>query len=245
MYPSGIGLAISKHLLSLPEKHNVILVARTTPSALTQLESGHRGRVKLVTADFVDLTSAQLVLDSSTSAFGSLDGLIVNHGILGEVQRVTNSTVDGWRQTFDVNFFSVVGIVQAALPALRESKGRIIFTSSGAAQNAYSTWGAYGASKAALNHLAMTLKNEEPDVTTVSIRPGVVDSDMQKEIREVHHTTMDEKDREKFLEAKEKGKLLRPEQPGNVIARLAIAAPKVLSGKFLSWDDETLKEFQD
>jgi NAD(P)-dependent dehydrogenase (short-subunit alcohol dehydrogenase family) len=197
-----------------------------------------------VTADFADLTSAQLVLDSATSAFGSLDGLIVNHGILGEVQRVTNSTVDGWRQTFDVNFFSVVGIVQAALPALRKSKGRIIFTSSGAAQNAYSTWGAYGASKAALNHLAMTLKNEEPDVTTVSIRPGVVDSDMQKEIREVHHTTMDEKDRNKFLEAKEKGKLLRPEQPGNVIARLVIGAPKELSGRFLSWDDEALREFQ-
>jgi NAD(P)-dependent dehydrogenase (short-subunit alcohol dehydrogenase family) len=197
-----------------------------------------------VTADFADFTSAQLVLDSAMSAFGSLDGLIVNHGILGEVQRVTNSTVDGWRQTFDVNFFSVVGIVQAALPALRKSKGRIIFTSSGAAQNAYSTWGAYGASKAALNHLAMTLKNEEPDVITVSVRPGVVDSDMQKEIREVHHTTMDEKDREKFLEAKEKGKLLRPEQPGNVIARLVIGAPKELSGKFLSWDDEGLKEFQ-
>lgn len=241
----GIGLAISQQLLSLPENHKVILVARTTPSALKQLESRHHSRVKLVTADFADRTTADHVLETALSTFGGLDSLVVNHGILGEVQRVVNSTFEGWKNTFDVNFFSVVGLVQAALPALRKSKGRIIFTSSGAAQNAYSTWGAYGASKAALNHLAMTLKNEEPDVTTVSIRPGVVDSDMQKEIREVHHSTMDEKDREKFLEAKEKGKLLRPEQPGNVIAALAVTAPKELSGKFLSWDDEALKEFQD
>jgi NAD(P)-dependent dehydrogenase (short-subunit alcohol dehydrogenase family) len=39
--------------------------------------------------------------------------------------------------------------------------------------------GAYGSSKAALNHLARTLAVEEPDVTTVAVRPGVVDTDMQ------------------------------------------------------------------
>jgi hypothetical protein len=63
------------------------------------------------------------------------------------------------------------------------------------------------------------LKNDEPHVTTLCIGPGVVDSDMQKEIREVHHKTMDIQDWEKFPEAKEKGTLLKPEQAGNVIAR--------------------------
>jgi NAD(P)-dependent dehydrogenase (short-subunit alcohol dehydrogenase family) len=170
--------------------------------------------------------------------------VIVNHGTLGEVQRIADCTVKGWEHTFHVNLFAVVSVVQAALPSLRKSEGRIIFTSSGAAQNAYASWGAYGASKAALNHLAMTLKNEEPDVTVVSIRPGVVDTDMQKEIREEHEAAMDEKDREKFLEAKKTGKLLRPEQPGNVIAKLALGAPKELNGMFLSWNDEVLQDFQ-
>lgn len=236
----------------------MLLISRTTPEPLLDLESQYPDRVRLFASDLshdgsgggaviqaLRHTESMEDLSESLQHSGTLHGLVVNHGTLGEVQRVANSSTEGWLHTFHVNLFSVVSIVQAALPALRKGKGTIIFTSSGAAQNAYSTWGAYGASKAALNHLAMTLKNEEPDVTTLSIRPGVVDSDMQREIREVHNATMDEKDRVKFLEAKRMGTLLRPEQPGNVIAKLAVGAPKELSGQFLSWNDEVLKDFQD
>lgn len=95
-----------------------------------------------------------------------------------------------------------------------------------------------------LNHIALTLSVEEPLVTTVSIRPGVVDTEMQREIREVHAEAMSEKDRGKFKGLKEGGTLLRPEQPGHVIARLAVGAGKELNGKFLSWDSEELGKFQ-
>lgn len=128
---------------------------------------------------------------------------------------------------------------------MRESKGRIVLCSSGAATNTYATWGAYGASKAALNHLAGTLATEEKDVTTVSIRPGVVDTDMQVSIRETHSSNMDETDAAKFHELKQTGGLLRPDQPGNVMAKLAVDAPKELSGKFLSWNDGALSAFQE
>jgi NAD(P)-dependent dehydrogenase (short-subunit alcohol dehydrogenase family) len=80
----------------------------------------------------------------------------------------------------------------------------------------------------------MTLAVEEPDVTTVSIRPGVVDTEMQVEVRG-HNSLMDEKDAEKFKTLFETGKLLKPEQPGNVMARLAVEASKDLSGKFLRY----------
>lgn len=56
-----------------------------------------------------------------------------------------------------------------------------------------------------MNHLALTLKVEEPDITTIAIRPGVVDTEMQRELREVHHERMDKKDREKFMSAKANG----------------------------------------
>jgi NAD(P)-dependent dehydrogenase (short-subunit alcohol dehydrogenase family) len=78
----------------------------------------------------------------------------------------------------------------------------------------------------------MTLAVEEPDVTTVSVRPGVVDTDMQVEVRG-HNSVMDAKDVQKFKGLHEDGKLLKPEQPGNVMARLAVQAEKGLSGKFL------------
>jgi NAD(P)-dependent dehydrogenase (short-subunit alcohol dehydrogenase family) len=99
-----------------------------------------------------------------------------------------------------------------------------------------------------LNHVALTLGAEEPDVTTISIRPGVVDTEMQREIREVHHEQMSDKDRTKFAGLKTEGGLLRPEQPGHVIAKLAAAEAdevKGFSGKFLSWNDESLSMFQE
>jgi len=143
------------------------------------------------------------------------------------------SSLGASNQKPSANAYSHRNQIRDALPLLRQSKGSIIFTSSGAASNAYSSWGAYGASKAAINHLAMTLKNEEPDVTTVSIRPGVVDTAMQVDIREKYLKNMDEKDQAKFGSVKRERKLLSPEKPGNVIAELAIRAEKELSGLFL------------
>ena len=138
-------------------------------------------------------------------------------------------------QCLNQNFssFSVKTQIRQALPHLRASRGRIIFVSSGAAVSAYSGWGAYGASKAAVNHLAMTLAVEEPDVVSVVVRPGIVDTEMQRALREDHFTRLAPKDQEKFSGLKKDGKLLQPEQPGNVIARLALEAGKDLTGKFL------------
>ena len=68
---------------------------------------------------------------------------------------------------------------------------------------------------------------------------------MQREIREVHHETMSEGDKEKFAGLKREGGLLRAEQPGGVIARLAVqGGVEGLRGKFLSWNDEMLAGFQ-
>jgi NAD(P)-dependent dehydrogenase (short-subunit alcohol dehydrogenase family) len=83
----------------------------------------------------------------------------------------------------------------------------------------------------------MTLKSEEPRVTTVAIRPGVVDTAMQKDIRETFLKNMDDKDQRKFMGAKEDGKLLPPEKPGETIAEAALKADKALSGQFLRWVD--------
>ena len=122
--------------------------------------------------------------------------------------------------------------VKSALPALRKSKGCILLTSSGASLNGYTSWGAYGASKAALNHLAVTLSVEEPDVTSIAVRPGVVDTQMQKDVRE-KHSAMRDTDTAQFRDLYKEGKLLRPDQPGNVMAKLVLNGPSTLSGKFL------------
>lgn len=55
---------------------------------------------------------------------------------------------------------------------------------------------------------------------------------------------MSEADHLKYVNAHREGTLLRPEQPGTVIAELALRAAKGLSGKFLNWDATELQEYQ-
>jgi NAD(P)-dependent dehydrogenase (short-subunit alcohol dehydrogenase family) len=98
---------------------------------------------------------------------------------------------------------------------------------------AVSTWGAYGASKAAMNHLAGQLACEEPEVTSISVRPGVVDTEMQRELRDVHSAIMTEKDNEKFLGLHKRGQLLKPSDPGDVMAKMVLHPPRELNGNFV------------
>ena len=117
------------------------------------------------------------------------------------------------------------------IPILRLSKGRVIFTSSGAARHSYVGWGAYSASKSALKSLSDTLAIEEPDIITMSVEPGTVDTDMQRDIREKHISAMDEKEHQRFISLHEDGKLASPEGPGHLMANLVLNAPKELNGQ--------------
>ena len=238
----GIGLAIAHYLLK--QSHKLVVVARSE-GPLRELEKQYKDNVAVCAGDLTDFSLGQKAVDLATQRFQKLDGLIINHGVLDPVKRIADCTAEEWRAGYDANFFSAVAMSKAALGELRKSKGCIVFVSSGAAINAYPSWGAYGSAKAAMNHLAMTLANEEKDITSISVRPGVVDTEMQTDIRQKHNTAMDEKDAARFKELKETGGLLRPEQPGHVMARLVLNAPKELSGKFVDWKGEELKAFQD
>ncbi|KAI4249150.1 MAG: hypothetical protein L6R40_000608 [Gallowayella cf. fulva] len=228
----GIGFAAAEYLIN--HSHNVVLVARSA-EALKMLQAKAPDRVSICVGDLADFSLGEKSVEIANKDFGRLDGLILNHGMLEPATRIADSDPNAWRQCFDVNFFSLVALVKAAVPSLRVSNGRVVFTSSGASTKAYSTWGAYGASKAAMNHLNLTLAAEEPSLTSISVRPGVVDTQMQIDIREVHSALMDEKDVTKFRNLHQQGQLVKPEQPGRVIAKLAVGAQKQLSGQFLEY----------
>ena len=84
-----------------------------------------------------------------------------------------------------------------------------------------------------MNHFTRQLAVEEPSITSIAVRPGVVDTDMQRQLRDVHSAVMAEKDNEKFLGLHQAGKLLRPDQPGHVMAKMVLDPPKGLSGKYV------------
>ncbi|KAE8351942.1 hypothetical protein BDV28DRAFT_136045 [Aspergillus coremiiformis] len=239
----GIGLAIAKYLLTSPQSHNVVLIARSV-EPLQKLKEEYTKQVEVLNGDLVDLSIGQKAVDLALQSFGRLDGMVLNHGVLGQVGKIAQADPEQWKHAFDVNFISFVAFIKAGLPALRESKGTIIFTSSGAAVSAYRGWGLYGVTKAAINHLALSLGEEESDVTTIAVRPGMVDTEMQRELREDHATTLEPQMHSKFTTVHKEGKLLKPEQPGHVMAKLVLGAPKELSGKFLTWNDKALGAFQ-
>jgi hypothetical protein len=65
---------------------------------------------------------------------------------------------------------------------------------------------------------------------------------MQREIREFGGVHMAPGDHDSFIREKKEGSLLKPEDPGQVIAGLAVNGPESLSGEFVSWDDPRCHE---
>jgi NAD(P)-dependent dehydrogenase (short-subunit alcohol dehydrogenase family) len=113
-------------------------------------------------------------------------------------------------------------LTQAALPYLRQHRGRVINVSSGAATYAIPGWGAYCTAKGALNQFNRVLSIEEEMVTAVAVRPGVIDTDMQAIIRQMGAVGMPESAYQRFVQMREAGELLPPEAPGGAIAVLAL-----------------------
>ena len=153
---------------------------------------------------------------------------------------VADANVADWRRHFEVNLFSCVSLTQATLPLLRESRGKVIAVSSGAARSPLAGWSAYSCGKAALNMFVECLAREEKEITSIAVRPGMVDTAMQLKVREEGKDVMGP-DHNKFADTHSAGKLLLPQVPAEVIVNLAERAPQDWSGLYLSWDDERVK----
>ncbi|KAI0967856.1 short-chain dehydrogenase [Xylaria arbuscula] len=236
----GLGLAIAQALLR--ESHKVFLVARSE-GELQKLKTQHGDSVDYASADLAELRVAPKIVASTLKAFGKIDGLVINHSTLSPITKIADSDAEEWRRAFDANIFSAVALVKESISELRKSNGRVIFVSSGASSNAYAGWGAYGTSKAALDHLCAHLAVEEPSITAVTVSPGKVDTAMQKQIREEGQTGMSPDIHASFVAEHENGRLLNPDQPGTVIAKLAIGATRTLAGKHYRCGKQQLSQW--
>ncbi|GAA5910477.1 hypothetical protein JCM5296_007189 [Sporobolomyces johnsonii] len=250
----GLGLATLELLLKAGA--NVVAVQRSSTPELEALASTYPGVLVISKGDVSVDADNKAVVELAMQAFGRLDALILNAGTLHPLGTYRNlvGKLDEYKNLFDVNFFSLVSIVGHAVPYLNEREGkdelkdgeptgRVILVSSGAAVGGIAGWGAYNASKAAVNSLGRTLANEEPNIVTVSVRPGVVATEMQEKIRSIGGEHMTEADHARFTGLHERGELLPPQAPGAVLAGLALKAPKELSGGFVNWNDEKMGEY--
>jgi len=242
----GIGLATTSILIR-KFNANVVALSRSKTRELVQLEAESKALL-VIECDVSNEDALRDAIALTEKTFGNIDGIILNAAKLEPLCRIGDETpLSAWKDHFDVNFFSLVVGVKAALPSLRKSElgGRIVMISSGAAVKGSPGWAPYAASKAAMNSLCRTLSEEELSVTSIAIRPGVVETSMTLLLREAGAEHLSPEAHDNFTKLHANGKLLKPEQPAHVIASLALHAPQTLSGQFVSWDDDACKQFRE
>lgn len=105
-----------------------------------------------------DLTKDEDLINS-IDKIKDIDVLICNAGF-GISGAIEFQDINEIKKQFELNFFSQTKLVKLAIPFLKKSKGKIIFTSSLASEFAIPFQSFYSASKAALEDYAMALSNE-------------------------------------------------------------------------------------
>lgn len=177
---SGLGLALVQALTA--RGANVAFVARTASSVeRTARSSGAHGIVGDVgRKDDIDRIALQ-----AAGMLGGVDILINNASSLGFVplSLLADTECEALEKALAVNFVGPFRLTKALLGALvssaREGRGAVVVNiSSDAAVGAYPTWGAYGASKAALRHLTAIWGEETAaeGVRFLSFDPGDMDT---------------------------------------------------------------------
>lgn len=223
---------------------NIVAIARSKDDLDLLVKKYGLDRVGIVVGDVSETSTSKSAVDLAIKKFGSINSVILNAGVLSPVNPIAKAEIEKWKTLFDINFFAPLDLIQQSLPHLRESHGNVIAVLSGASTSAYFGWGAYGASKAALNHLIQSLVAEEPEISAISVAPGVVNTAMQADIRDVFGANMTKESLQKFVDLHKNDQLLPPEIPATIYANLALNGwGKELNGKYLRYNDANLESY--
>jgi NAD(P)-dependent dehydrogenase (short-subunit alcohol dehydrogenase family) len=146
-----------------------------------QLEAGGT-RVVAVAGDVAEPAHRQALV-AAVTGLGRLDALVNNASTLGQspLPPLAGYPLEVMRRVFEVNVLAPMALIQATLPLLAATGGRILNITSDAAVEAYEGWGGYGASKAALEQLSRVLAAEEPALRVYWADPGDMNTRMHQE----------------------------------------------------------------
>ncbi|TGE10359.1 SDR family NAD(P)-dependent oxidoreductase [Hymenobacter fodinae] len=210
----GLGKALAEAALQIPDiavlgvsRHATIAHERYTHQPL----------------DLSDMLAVQNNLHKVFTARPDAESitLINNAAVLGDIGYLGEHQNEHFEFVFDVNTVAPAMFMNTFLSAYSSlSVPRTILNiSSGAAQRAVDGWGAYSASKAALDALSRTAQKEQ-DIRGTGIRirslsPGILDTPMQAHIRTADQHSFSEA--AKFAGFFEEGKLAKPEEVASKI----------------------------
>ncbi|MEE2774161.1 MAG: SDR family oxidoreductase [Pseudomonadota bacterium] len=131
-------------------------------------------------------SDVERAVKKTVEIFGRIDVLINNAAAIKPIAYLTEACIEDWDKVIDINIKGVFYGNRCAIPHMLKNKGgTIISVSSGAAFNSIEAWSAYCTSKAGLSMLTACTNLEYGlrGIRTMSLLPGTVATQMQKEIK--------------------------------------------------------------
>jgi len=177
---SGIGRAVAEALAGRGAK---VVLADRNASLLQEVAEAIKtvgGAAQAVPLDVTDAPAVKALVDDTVSAYGRLDYVFNNAGVVvfGEAR---DYTYEDWRRVIDVDFLGVVNGVAAAYPVMvRQGFGHIVNTASAAGLIPVSHMASYVASKHGVVGLSYALRMEGAalGVKVSVVCPGIIRTPM-------------------------------------------------------------------
>jgi len=157
----GLGAAAAVALARLGA--DLVITARTV-GGLEETDDAIRaagGRASLVPLDLRDGAAVDMLGPSIGERFGRLDALISCAAVLGPLTPAGHILPGAWAEVMDVNLGAAWRLIRTTAPLLLAAPaGRAIFVTDARAGTPRAYWGAYGASKAGMEYLALAWAEE-------------------------------------------------------------------------------------
>ncbi|HMZ80661.1 MAG TPA: SDR family oxidoreductase [Acidobacteriota bacterium] len=193
----GLGQALAFHLAE--RRARLALVARTTaPLEETVQTIRQRGGIAFaIQADVADKRAIYPIVAQAAELAGPVDILINNASTLGPLPMplLLDTECEDFGQVLETNLLAPFRLTKAVAGSMVLRGGGVILNiSSDAATSAYPNWGAYGVSKAALDHLTRIWAAEfdGTPVKVLSVDPGEMDTQMHADaLPEADRATLD------------------------------------------------------
>lgn len=191
-------------------------------------------------AKVVDVSRQSEVRDLFTET-GPVEIVVNNAGVIAPIGPVVSVDPDEWSYNIDINLVGIFFTSHYAVKGMSERGwGRIVNVSSGAARGSVTGWSAYSAAKAGVEALTkvMAQEVEGTDIRVNAIRPGIVDTEMQVEIRSSSEERFGTENLARFRGYKERGLLRAPDDPAKLILWLLSPEADQVNGEVLTIDEE-------